>query len=109
MHHEVDPFSGKNAFESGGIGEIGLAEFYAGRDSTPVTVHEIIEHHGLMPRGKQLANAMTANITGSPGHEYFHIQSFIAFEIPMARQICSFPNANESNPHCHYWYRAHCP
>ena len=79
MHHQVDAFRGKDPVKGGGVGEVRFLEFHARRNRGAVPVDKIVEHHGLMARSDELANAMTADITGSPGNEYFHTLDLYCF------------------------------
>ena len=81
MHHHIDAVRGENAVQRRRVRQAGFVEPNPGGNSRAVPVDEIVKDDGFVARRQQLANAMTADVAGSAGNEYFHGPDLYCFSI----------------------------
>jgi hypothetical protein len=67
MHYNFDLFFFEDSPDRGAVAEIDLMKRCAFGDGGSVPINQVIEDHGTMAGGRQLADAMTADVTGPSG------------------------------------------
>jgi hypothetical protein len=72
VHHDVDLLLAQNAADKRFITQIAVVQFHLGCDGSAVSVHQVIEHDRAMTRRDELANTVTADVTGTSNDEYVH-------------------------------------
>jgi hypothetical protein len=72
MHHGLDLLPAQDLSDGGFIAQILRVKRNARCDRPPVPKHQVIEHHRAMAGGKELANTVTADVTGSADDENVH-------------------------------------
>ncbi|OQB89156.1 MAG: hypothetical protein BWX86_02525 [Verrucomicrobia bacterium ADurb.Bin122] len=72
VHHQLDFLLAQDVEHRGGVAEIGCVKRNLLSDGLPVSVGQIIQHHGAMAGGDQLANTVTADVTGTSDDKYVH-------------------------------------
>ncbi len=65
MHHDLYPLIPEDPPDGGSIAQINLVEGDVLGDGGSMPVNQIVQDHGPMARGRQLADAMAADVTGS--------------------------------------------
>ena len=72
MHDDLDLLRSKYALDRSLIAQIDLMEGGRRRHGPAMTVDQIVDHHGAMPCGDELANTVAADVTGASNNKNVH-------------------------------------
>ena len=91
MHHELDLLGAEELFDCRLIAKGQLMEGDLGRERGAVAVDKVVQHHGAVPGGDELADAMAADVTGAPDDKHVHAVRLVLLSAGGWLAI-SFPN-----------------
>ena len=72
VHDHIGPLVGEDPADRILVTQLGPVERHLRRDGGTVPEDEVIQHDGLMPGEGQLADAVTADVAGTPHNQDFH-------------------------------------
>jgi hypothetical protein len=72
MHHDLDLLVAQDSSDGRLVAEVHFVQRDVGRDGLAVAVDEIVDDDRPVPGGDELANTMTADVTGASNDENVH-------------------------------------